>query len=207
MVEAMTDESARPRRIVLIGLSGTGKSTVGRMVARLLGWMAGDTDDQIVFFDGREIPQIFRDEGEAYFRTIERRAVSHLSTGDNWVIATGGGAVLDPLNRERLWRDSFVVYLETGVETLHGRIAHGNPHRAARPLLAGDDPLARLTELHQQRAPLYQLADFCIQTDRLTKQQVAEAIVDAWCNQSAPLLSDANRLERVTSAVVTGPQR
>jgi shikimate kinase len=206
MDEDMTDEADRPRRIVLIGLSGTGKSTVGRMVARQLGWKSGDTDDQIVSLDGREIPQIFRAEGEVYFREVERRAVSQLSKGDHWVIATGGGAVLDPVNRERLWRDSFVVYLETTVETLHDRIAHGNPHRAARPLLAGGDPLARLAELQQQRAPLYRLADFCIQTDRLTKQQVAEAIVDAWRNQSAPILSDANRLERVTSAEVTGPQ-
>jgi shikimate kinase len=206
MVEDMTDDAGRPRRIVLIGLSGTGKSTVGRIVARLLGWKSGDTDDQIVSLDGREIPHIFRDEGEAYFRNIEREAVSWLSKGDNWVIATGGGAVLDTANRERLWHNSFVVYLETSVETLHARIAHGNPHRAARPLLAGDDPLARLTELHMQRAPVYQLADFCIQTDRLTKQQVAEAIVDAWRSQSASLLSDLNRLKRVTSAEVTGPR-
>jgi shikimate kinase len=206
MAEEMTDQAAMPRRIVLIGLSGTGKSTVGRMVARMLGWMSGDTDDQIVSLDGREIPQIFRDEGEAYFRTIERQAVSRLSQGDNWVIATGGGAVLDPRNREQLWRNSFVVYLETSVETLHGRIAHGNPHRAARPLLAGSDPLARLTELHRQRAPIYQLADYCVQTDCLTKQQVAEAIVDAWRNRSALLLADARRLERVKSAEVTGPR-
>jgi shikimate kinase len=206
MVEDMTDEAARPHRIVLIGLSGTGKSTVGRIVARLLGWKFGDTDDQIVSLDGREIPQIFRDEGEAYFRNVEREAVALLSKGDNWVIATGGGAVLDPVNRERLWCHSFVVYLETSVETLHARITHGNPHRAARPLLAGGDPLARLTELHQQRAPVYQLADFCITTDRLTKQQVAEAIVDAWRSRSAALLSDSNRLVRVTSAEVTGPR-
>jgi shikimate kinase len=202
----MTDEPTRPRRIALIGLSGTGKSTVGRLVARRLGWMSGDTDDQIVSLDGRDIPQIFRDEGEAYFRTVERRAVSQLSKGEQCVVATGGGAVLDPLNRERLWRNSFVVYLETNVETLHDRIAHGNPHRTARPLLAGDDPLARLAQLHQQRAPLYQLADWCIQTDHLTKLQVAEAIIVAWRDQSATLLSDPNRLERVSAANMTGPR-
>ena len=202
----MSDEPTRPRRIVLIGLSGTGKSTVGRLVARRLGWMSGDTDDQIVSLDGREIPQIFRDEGEEYFRKIERQAVSQLSKGDNWVVATGGGAVLDPVNRERLWRNSFVVYLETTVETLHDRIVHGNPHRASRPLLAGDDPLARLTELHEQRSPLYRLADWCIQTDHLTKQQVAEAIFDAWHDRSAALLADPTRLDRVTATTMTGPR-
>jgi shikimate kinase len=205
-VDRMSDESNRPRRIVLVGLSGTGKSTVGRLVARRLGWMSGDTDDQIVALDGRDIPQIFRDESEDYFRKVERKAVSQLSKGDNWVIATGAGAVLDPVNRERLWRGTFVVYLETDVKTLHDRIAHGNPHRAARPLLAGDDPLARLAQLHQQRAPLYQLADWCIQTDHLTKQQVAEAIVVAWRDRSAALLSDPNRLDRVSAANTTGPR-
>ncbi|MGE0541918.1 MAG: shikimate kinase [Dehalococcoidia bacterium] len=199
----MPDEVASPRRIVLIGLSGTGKSTVGRLVARRLGWMSGDTDDLIVSLDGREIPQIFRDEGEERFRTIERQAVSQLSKGDNWVVATGGGAVLDATNRERLWRHSFVVYLETDIKTLYDRIAHGNPHRAARPLLAGGDPLARLAELYEQRAPIYRLADVCIQTDHLTKQQVAEAIVELWRERSAALLSDPNRLDRVTATGVT----
>lgn len=200
----MTEQTARPRRIILIGLSGTGKSTVGRLVARRLGWMSGDTDDQIVSLDGREIPQIFRDEGEEYFRKIERQAVSQLSKGDNWVIATGGGAVLDPVNRERLWRNSFVVHLETAVETLHDRIVHGNPHRAARPLLAGDDPAARLTELHAHRAPLYALADWVVRTDHLAKQQVADLIVDAWRERSEALLSDPARLERVANANATG---
>jgi shikimate kinase len=200
----MTEQMGRPRRIILIGLSGTGKSTVGRLVARRLGWMSGDTDDQIVSLDGREIPQIFRDEGEDFFRKIERQAVSQLSKGDNWVIATGGGAVLDPVNRERLWRNSFVVHLETSVETVHDRIVHGNPHRAARPLLAGDDPGARLTELHAQRAPLYRLADWVVRTDHLTKQQVADLIVDAWRERSGTLLSDAGRLDRVINANATG---
>ena len=206
VVDRMSDDAARPRRIVLIGLSGTGKSTVGRLVARRLGWMSGDTDDQIVSLDGREIPQIFRDEGEEFFRKIERQAVLQLSKGDNWVVATGGGAVLDPVNRERLWHNSFVVYLETTVETLHDRIAHGNPHRAARPLLAGSDPLASLSDLYQQRSPLYRLADWCIPTDHLSKQQVAEAIVDAWRDQSTALLSDPNRLDRVTAVNMTGPR-
>jgi shikimate kinase len=197
---------ATPRRIVLIGLSGTGKSTVGRLVARRLGWMSGDTDDQIVSLDGREIPQIFRDEGEEYFRKVERQAVLQLSKGDNWVIATGGGVVLDPVNRERLWRNSFVVYLETGVVTLHDRIVHGNPHRAARPLLTGDDPSARLAELYAQRAPLYALADWTVRTDHLTKQQVADAIVGAWRERSAALVADPGRLERVASAQPVGKQ-
>jgi shikimate kinase len=81
---------------------------------------------------------------------------------------------------------------------------HGNPHRAARPLLAGDDPAARLAELHAQRAPLYALADWVVRTDHLTKQQVADLIIDAWRERSAALLSDPGRLDRVTNANATG---
>lgn len=190
----------RPRRIVLIGLSGTGKSTVARLVARRLGWMPGDTDDQIVSLDGREIAQIFRDEGEPYFRKVERQAVSQLSKGDHWVVATGGGAVLDPINRERLWRDSFVVHLETRTETLLERVAGGDPRRAAaRPLLADGDPLGRLETLRRSRAPLYALADWTVQTDGRTKQQVAEAIVEAWEHHSAERLALPGRMERLTA--------
>lgn len=196
----MNDHPARPQRIVLIGLSGTGKSTVARLVARQLGWMAGDTDDQIVSLDGREIAQIFRDEGEAFFRKVERQAVSQLSKGAHWVLATGGGAVLEPINRERLWRDSFVVYLETSVDILSERLSAGNPRRAAaRPLIAGEDPRARLAELHASRAPIYALADWTVYTDRLTKQEVAATVVRAWRQRSARLTNVPGRLERVTA--------
>jgi shikimate kinase len=204
----MGNHDARPRRIILIGLSGTGKSTVGRLVARRLGWMSGDTDDQIVSLDGREIAQIFRDEGEDYFRKIERQAVLQLSKGDNWVVATGGGAILDPVNRGRLWRDSFVVYLETGVDTLLDRIVHGNPARAAaRPLIAGDDPRARIASLHAERAPLYALADWTVRTDTLAKHQVAEQIVRAWDAHSFALISAPGRMERVIGPAIEGQQR
>jgi shikimate kinase len=172
---------ARPHRIVLIGLSGTGKSRVARLVARRLRWMSADTDDQIVSLDGRAIPQIFREEGEAQFRTLERQAVAQLTKGDRRVLATGGGAVLDPVNREHLWRDSFVVHLDARSETILGRINRGDPRRAAaRPLLAGEDPAARLEDLRVARAPLYALADWTVRTDGLTLDQVADEVVGAW---------------------------
>jgi 3-dehydroquinate synthase len=196
----MSDDSGRPLRIVLVGLSGTGKSTVGRLVARRLGWMSGDTDDQIVSLDGREIAQIFREDGEAHFRKLERQAVLQLSKGDRWVIATGGGAVLDAVNRERLWRDSFVVYLETTTEQLLARIQGGDPRRAAaRPMLSGGDPHARLAELRRAREPLYRRADWTVHTDGRNRQEVAEAIVAAWQEHSASLLSAAGRMERAVS--------
>jgi shikimate kinase len=196
----MPDGSGRPQRIILIGLSGTGKSTVGRLVARRLGWMSGDTDDQVVSLDGREISQIFRDEGEAFFRKVERQAVLQLSKGERWVIATGGGAVLDPANRERLWRDSFVVYLETSPDQLVARLQGGDPRRAAaRPLLADSDPHARLRELRHDREPLYRLADWTVHTDGRDRPAVAEAIVSAWRERSASLVRRPERMERVIS--------
>ena len=199
----MDEQAERPRRIVLVGLSGSGKSTVGRLLARRLGWMSGDTDDHVVSLDGREIAQIFRDEGEAFFRKLERQAVLQLSKGERWVVATGGGAVLDPVNRERLWRDSFVVYLEASVDSLLGRVTRGDPRRAAaRPLLAGGDPRARLEELLATRAPLYALADWTVRTDGLSKQQVAEEIESAWRRHSARCVADPRRMERVTAAPV-----
>src|SRR5215208_5116216 len=196
----MAEAGGRPQRIVLIGLSGTGKSTVGRLVARRLGWMSGDTDDQVVSLDGREIAQIFRDEGEEFFRKLERQAVLQLSKGQKWVIATGGGAPLDPVNRERLWRESFVVHLETSVEHLIARIEGGDPRRAAaRPLLAGGDPRGRLAALRAERAPVYGLADWTVRTDGLNRREVAEAIVEAWRERSEGLVGATGRMARVVS--------
>lgn len=190
---------ARPLRIVLIGLSGTGKSTVARRVARRLGWMPGDTDDQIVSLDGREIPRIFQEDGEPFFRRIERQAVMQLSKGDRWVVATGGGAPLDPVNRERLWRDTFVVHLNARVDTLVQRITGGDPRRAAaRPLVSGD-PRQRLEALRAERAPVYALADWSVRTDGLTHEQVVDEIVGAWERLSETLLSQPGRLERVAT--------
>jgi shikimate kinase len=130
--------------------------------------------------------------------------VLQLSRGDRWVIATGGGAVLDAVNRERLWRESFVVHLDTAVETLIQRISNGNPRRAAaRPLLAGEEPSARLAELHAARAPLYALADWTVRTDYLGKADVAGAIVRAWREQSVALLAEPSRLARVVRDPLT----
>lgn len=186
---------ASVRRIVLIGMPGTGKSTVAGLLSSRLGWMRGDTDDLIVSLDGRPIPVIFRDEGEPYFRKLERQAVAQLSKGDNWVVATGGGVVLDPVNRERLWRDSFVVHLQAGLPTLLARTAaaHG-PGATERPLLAGDDLAARLTALWTEREPLYALADWSVGVDVLTAADVAEEIERAWQRWGTQLVARSGRL-------------
>jgi shikimate kinase / 3-dehydroquinate synthase len=166
-----------PQRIVLVGLPGCGKTAVARQVAKRLGrpWHDVDTDDLIVSEDGRSIPEIFRRNGEAHFRQLEQQAIGRLQHSDNVVVATGGGAVLNTLNRQQLWRDALVVYLKARPETLIGRL---QPDRegAGRPLLAGDDPLARLRALHREREPFYALADWTIQTDGLFPDQTAEEV-------------------------------
>lgn len=191
----MTNRHA-PRRIVLIGLPGSGKSAIARLLARRLGrpWEFHDTDDLIVAGDGRSIPQIFSESGEEAFRLLERQAIARLDRGEYLVISTGGGAVLDPLNRRRLWQDGFVVFLNARPETLVSRVS-GSPARStdSRPLLAGGEPLARLRELAAERAPLYALADWTIQTDALFTDQVADEIQHAHGRFGEQLLSRPGR--------------
>jgi shikimate kinase / 3-dehydroquinate synthase len=160
--------SARPRRIVLIGLSGSGKSAVARALAARLGWRVADSDGIIEAEQGRSVPEIFAQDGEARFRAIERAVTERITAWEDAVISTGGGAPLSETNREFLWRDAFVVRLEARAETLLGRVASGS-----RPLLGGSDPLQRLRGLAAERAPIYELADWTIATDDLSPDDVA----------------------------------
>ncbi|MGI8549197.1 MAG: 3-dehydroquinate synthase, partial [Dehalococcoidia bacterium] len=202
----MTDPSLLPRRIVLIGLSGSGKSSVARLVARQLGWSWGDSDDQVVSHDGRHIPQIFRDEGEEHFRRLERQVIAQLVRGTQTVIATGGGAVLLPENRQRLWHDAFVVRLRAEPELLLGRVTNGTRAGEARPLLTGPDPLARLQDLARNRESFYALADWTIQTDELSPADVAQEVVRAYRARGAVAGSRAGRMDAVTVTAGSMPR-
>lgn len=184
-----------PPRIVLIGLSGSGKSSVARLVARALRWEWGDSDDLIVSHDGRHIPQIFKEEGEEYFRRLERQAIAQLVRGEQVVIATGGGAVLLPENRRRLWKGAFVVRLDARPQSLVDRVSLGVRAGEARPLLAGDDVIARLSALAATRAPLYALADWTVQSDSLSPQDVAEEVVRAYERYATILVNRPGRLD------------
>lgn len=188
----------RPQRIVLVGLSGTGKSTVARLIARRLRWRCADTDDEITAQDGRDIPTIFREAGETSFRALERAAVERLTTLEHLALATGGGAVLDAANRDRLWRSALVVHLDTSTNALFSRLSGGRHGLHSRPLLEGPDARHRLDQLRAQRLPLYSLADLTIVTDTLTPQQVAERIVACWEADGAALVTRPNRATEVT---------
>lgn len=187
------DELARTRpwrfyvvprsNIILIGFSTTGKSRVGRMLAQRLGWDFVDTDDVIVAMAGKPIPDIFADDGEPHFRDLEQDALAQACARERTVIATGGGAILLDENRELMQRRGWVVCLEAEPQTVYRRLKEaeerGEPG-VVRPLLAGPDPLERITRLKKIRQPYYAIADLTLHTDDLTHEQVLEEILRAW---------------------------
>jgi shikimate kinase len=169
--------------VFLIGPMGSGKTAVGKQVARLLDLPFVDSDHEIELRTGVDIPLIFEREGEAGFRKREHEAIAELTRRSGVVLATGGGAVLDADNRRLLAERGWVVYLETSVAQQAeraGRTRH-------RPLLNGADPRQRLEELMRIREPLYrEIADFTATTTRKRVGQVAERIVHAYRESTAP---------------------
>jgi shikimate kinase len=160
--------------VFLIGPMGSGKTAVGRHVARALGLPFYDSDVEIERRTGVDIPFIFEKEGEAGFRQREREAIEVLTGLDSIVLATGGGAVLLPENRRHLATRGRVVYLETSV----AQQAHRVRYARHRPLIAQGDPALRLGLLMDARAPLYaEIADIVVCTDGRRVQTVAEAIL------------------------------
>lgn len=167
---------ARRKNVVLIGLMGSGKSTVGRMVAAKLGFQFFDTDQIITRIAGRSIPHIFEHEGEVAFRERESAALRSLLNREHCVIATGGGIVTQERNHPVLRHLGFIVWLDASVATLHRRTASSHD----RPLLKGDDPKAKLQRLLDARQPLYkQLADLRIATDELSQDETAYGLAES----------------------------
>ena len=166
----------KPRNLVLIGMSGVGKSRVGRLVAERLRWRFVDTDVEIERSTGRTVPEIFAADGEGQFRAIEREVVARVAQRSGTVIATGGGAILDAGSREVLWSGNLVVCLEASAEQVAERLARS---RERRPLVAGPDPLAAMRALLAERAPIYALAHRTIVTDGRTLGEIANEVIDA----------------------------
>ena len=168
----------RVERVVLIGFSGTGKSSVARQLAERLGWAAADSDDEIEREWGASIPAIFRDHGEAAFRVSERAALQRLVARNRVVIATGGGAAAnssawqgDTLGR----RGTLVVALDAEPETILRRLqeqAAAEGESVERPMLRGDDPLGRVRELKKSRLAAYDTAHLTLSTDAISSEDV-----------------------------------
>ncbi len=161
-------------RVVLVGLPGSGKSTVGPLVAARFGWEFVDLDAEILREAGRSIPEIFASEGESGFRARERTASAALRHRGPLVLAPGGGWVLDSANLERIGGVPRLVYLEVSPEVAATRIGGA---AMDRPLLAGTDLASRLAELLGQRESTYQQANHTVSTDLLHPDEVAALIV------------------------------
>jgi len=164
----------RPQNIFLVGPMGAGKSTIGRQLAEALGYRFLDSDQEIQRRTGVDISTIFEYEGEAGFRQRERQILEELAQHDGIVLATGGGAVLSPENRQCLAARGFVIYLHCSPEQQHARTARDRN----RPLLAGAaDPLDKLREIMAEREPIYrQVADMVVSTERRGTASVVKEI-------------------------------
>jgi shikimate kinase len=161
------------RNIFLIGPMGSGKTAVGRHLARLFRYEFHDSDADIEAKTGVDIPFIFEKEGETGFRIRERESIDRLTRLESIVLATGGGAVIDPANRRALAERGVVVYLATSVNQQIERTRHARH----RPLLHDTDPEQKLKDLMARRAVLYaEIADLTVTTDGRRVQLVAEEI-------------------------------
>ena len=164
-----------PKNIFLVGPMGAGKSAVGRQLARALHLSFMDSDDEIEARTGVDIPFIFEKEGEAGFRKREAAAIDDLTGMDGVVLATGGGAIVDPENRSRLGGRGFVIYLYTTVEQQYLRTSKGRE----RPLLENGDRRETLKKLLESRDPLYrEIADLVVTTDGRKVRSVTKEIID-----------------------------
>jgi len=163
------------RPIVLIGMMGVGKSTVGRRLATALGIGFVDADEEIQAAAQMPIADIFERFGEAYFRDGERRVLARLLDRTPRVIATGGGAFMNAETRQLILDQGIAVWLNADLETLVGRVER----RDTRPLLRGRDPRAVLTALAAERDPIYAQAPLHVTSARGPHQQTVRDILDA----------------------------
>ncbi len=170
------------RGVALVGYRGTGKSTVGRILADRLGRPFADADREIEARAGRPIRSIFAEDGEPAFREWEARVLADLTSGlPGGVVATGGGAVLAEANRRALRGFGLVAWLTADPETLAQRLSHARGGLADRPPLTGAGTLAEIADVLAARAPLYrEVAHVVVETAGRSPRQVAEAVFDAW---------------------------
>jgi len=166
----MDDHQCSP---ILIGLMGSGKSSIGRRLAKRLGIELIDLDHYIVEKAGQSIPDIFANQGEEAFRDMESEALREV-VGQHAVIATGGGVVMRELNRDLLKKHSPVIWLKSSPESLAARI-DGDSNR---PLIAAGDTLNRLQQLAELRYPFYEeCSDLILERDDMKRSEAARAII------------------------------
>jgi shikimate kinase len=167
-------DPSRPH-LILVGLPGSGKTTIGQAVAERLGRTFLDLDQEIERREGRSISQIFGEKGEPYFREKERELTSELTLVGNMVVAPGGGWVADPENISMVRPPSRLVYLRVTPDTALKRLG---PLRSMRPLLTRPNPLGELKRLLESRKAAYESADQAVDTELFALQRVIEMVTE-----------------------------
>ena len=162
------------RNLVLVGLMGAGKTSIGRRLAKALAAPFVDADEEIVTAAGLSIPDIFSLYGEPRFRELERRVVARLLDGEAIVLALGGGAFIDPETRARVAERALSIWLRADLETLMVRTGR---KRGTRPLLEQGDPREILAGLMEKRYPVYAEADFTVDSQTEPHEAVVERIL------------------------------
>jgi len=170
-----SSDSRTDRSIVLVGLMGVGKTTVGRRLAARLGLPFVDADHEIETAAGMTISEIFERFGEPHFRDGERRVIARLINGEPRVIAIGGGAFMHPDTRALILERATAVWLDADVKVLADRVSRHNN----RPLLVGKNALETLTNLAELRNPIYALAPIHVYSQPSPHEATVEAIVEA----------------------------
>jgi shikimate kinase len=172
--EALAPVPLAERSIVLVGLMGAGKTTVGRRLARRLDLAFVDTDAEIEQAAGESIPEIFERRGEAAFRAGERRVIARLLGEGPQVLATGGGAFMDPLTRANIAARGISIWLKADLDVLMKRVGK----RGDRPLLQKGDPRETMKRLMDQRYPVYAGADITIESLEGPHDAVVEQVIE-----------------------------
>lgn len=161
-------------KIYLLGFMGSGKTTVGKILAKRLGRHFVDLDAFIESKSKKPIKRIFSESGEEFFRDIESECLNEVSNiNSQYVVSTGGGAVLSQFNWELMNANGTTIYLEVDLDTIWKRIRHNNK----RPLFNIKTPLGEVKRLFAERKELYEKADFTVKSSKLTAQKVADEVV------------------------------
>lgn len=167
--------SLNGRSIVLVGLMGSGKSTIGRRLAQKLGVAFVDADAEIEQAAGKSVPDIFRDHGEAYFRDGERKVIARLLESGSQVLATGGGAYMNEETRNNIARLGISVWLKADISLLMKRVRR----RDNRPLLKAEDPEEVMRNLIYERYPIYSQADIIVESRDVPHNSVVSDVIRA----------------------------
>ncbi|MDA1347953.1 MAG: 3-dehydroquinate synthase [Chloroflexi bacterium] len=170
------------RNIFITGFSGSGKTSVGKAVARRLGWTFVDTDDLVIESAGKSIQDVFAGEGELAFRELERQALTAASAGDQQVVSTGGGVPMDEANRATMERAGRIICLEARPETIYKRLSQQSRSErepVVRPMLQATDPQERIRTLKADRQAAYALAHWTVHTDGISTEDAAAEVIRA----------------------------